>query len=617
VSLSVHSETVPKLTWSYSSFPPEKPPNLGERFQLLEELGRGGMGVVYRAHDRVLGREVALKTLHPGRAGEIALQRMWREARAAAALRHPGVVAVHECLELPAGLCLVQELLDGARPLSEALAELPLEGRLDLFREVLAALAHAHREGVVHRDLKPDNILVDREGRARVSDFGLAWQDNAESLTQTGATLGTPRYMAPEQFGVVAGETRSPAVDVWALGVLLYETLTGQLPFHGSTLMELMAAVSRSPRPPSSVASKVSPALERVCSKSLEIKPEARYPDAGALLEALDLARAAPHSRASPTRLALWSVAATLGLGAVAVVASGALSPSSAPAPSPTGSPINEPLAAPEVPLGWVLQVGQEWTTTFGYHSTTIREGADERESAYDMQYSLRLRVVSVARGELATLRVGLERIRFAMRDGDRPATVIDSAKRKSAASPPHVTLPCKLPPESGFTLKMELPSGRIQSVNGASALKRVILARASNVERFILDQALVDLDNRHLTECLGLLLATFPPTTTSRESWKRRAVVRPAGIHSVSMLLETERSAPNSLAWRATSANTDSKSQFKSLSGRSTLMKGGLSESRADLLIALVQGEGPKLLSSLSFIYGSDRPPPLESLSR
>ena len=206
------------FNWSFGSVPVKRTtdaPDLGTRFEIHGELGRGAMGVVYRAHDRQLGRDVAVKTLAPGIDGS-ALERMWREARAAAALRHPGIVVVHECIELPTGPCLVQELIEGARPLSEVLESgLALDARVRLIRDVVQAMSHAHQQGVVHRDLKPENILIDAAGRARVSDFGLAWHADARSLTATNALLGTPLYMAPEQFGLVDGASRGPTLDVW------------------------------------------------------------------------------------------------------------------------------------------------------------------------------------------------------------------------------------------------------------------------------------------------------------------------------------------------------------------------------------------------------------------
>src|SRR5688572_26516276 len=184
------------------------------------------MGLVLRARDRVSGREVALKVSLCAGDGERS-ERFAREGQLTAALDHPGIVRVHDSGVADGRPFLVYELVEAARTLEQAWEGLDRDGRVRLVLEVARAVGHAHGRGVIHRDLKPENILVDRDGRARVTDFGLAAALDLDRLTHTGVLLGTPLYMAPEQVAGLADALRSPRVDVWALGVLLYLALTG------------------------------------------------------------------------------------------------------------------------------------------------------------------------------------------------------------------------------------------------------------------------------------------------------------------------------------------------------------------------------------------------------
>ena len=167
-------------------------------------------------------------------------QRLEREAQLVGALEHPGIVRLHGAGALPGTAFLLYELVPNARPLSAAWDALGIEERVELIAAVAEAVGYAHARGVVHRDLKPDNVLVDGAGRPRVIDFGLATHEDLERVTQSGAWLGTPSYMAPEQFGAERALQR-PQVDVWSLGVMLYEALTERLPFHAATVLELFA----------------------------------------------------------------------------------------------------------------------------------------------------------------------------------------------------------------------------------------------------------------------------------------------------------------------------------------------------------------------------------------
>ncbi len=320
---------------------PRAPARVGA-YDVLELLGRGGMGAVYRARERSTGAEVALKLLHVDTTTSGG--RFAREGQLASAIDHPGVVKVlgrgHDG-ERP---YLVYELVDGARTLDQAFEAAPLTRRVELLRDAARALGAAHAQGVVHRDVKPDNVLVDRTGRVRVTDFGLAAGRGLERLTRSGAALGTPSYMAPE---LATGDRAAvgPPTDVWALGVMLFEALTGRAPFAGATLIELIAAITEADPPrPGTLTPGVPAALEEVCLRALSGDPAARQPDAAAFARELDgwlEGAGPPRSSGRPGRrlgvgLAAAAAAAAL-LGVVALVASRpapALPASSGPTPS-------------------------------------------------------------------------------------------------------------------------------------------------------------------------------------------------------------------------------------------------------------------------------------------
>ncbi len=271
-------------------------------FELLGELGRGGMGVVYRARDRESGREVALK-LALGRLDDTRLARFRREGEVTAALHHVGIVRVYGAGEHEGRPWLAYELLEGCRALDEAFTGLGRDARVALVRDAARALGHAHAAGVVHRDVKAENVLVDAGGRVRVADFGLATASDLEQLTQSGALVGSPATMAPEQL---LGERAAigPPTDVWALGALLYLALVGELPFaEAATILELTAqVVERPPRPPRAHDRSISAELEAICLQALARQPEARYPDAGAFADDLDAYLAGRPVSASSTR---------------------------------------------------------------------------------------------------------------------------------------------------------------------------------------------------------------------------------------------------------------------------------------------------------------------------
>lgn len=297
------------------------------RYRLLELLGRGGGGCVYRAREETTGREVALKLVHSARTNARRRERLLREGRASAALRHPGIVRIHDCGEHQGIPFLVYELVPGGRNLADAFAQWDRPARVALVLGVAEALAHAHAQGILHRDIKPENVLLDPSGRARLTDFGLALDPDSQRLTRTGELVGTPNTMAPEQFAASRAPP-SPRTDVWALGVLLYEALCGRPPFRGETLVELVTAVAQQdPLPPRRLDRTVPRALERLCLRALAKDPARRPPDAGAFAAELAAAQSAVH-RGARGRALRWGIAsliaaaAGLSLGAVALKAS-------------------------------------------------------------------------------------------------------------------------------------------------------------------------------------------------------------------------------------------------------------------------------------------------------
>jgi hypothetical protein len=277
--------------------PPAGPPRRVGSFELIEEIGSGSFGSVFRAMDTGLGREVAVKVLRAGRlAGAAEVERFLREARSAARLQHPGIVSLHQAGQTPDGVCyLVEELVRGVT-LAERLKTGPLDPKAaaGLLADVAEALDAAHRQGVVHRDVKPSNIILDAAGRPHVTDFGLAkWEaEDVATMTPEGEVLGTPAYMSPEQ---ARGESHKVDArsDVYSLGVVLYESMTGERPFRGSRRMLILQVLQDEPRPPRRLNDKIPRDLETICLKAMAKAPARRYATAGEL--AADLRRFLAH----------------------------------------------------------------------------------------------------------------------------------------------------------------------------------------------------------------------------------------------------------------------------------------------------------------------------------
>jgi serine/threonine-protein kinase len=276
--------------------PGRLPRSFGD-FELLEEIGRGGMGVVYRAWQKSLGRTVALKMILGGELASAAdLARFRAEAGAAARLDHPGIVAVHGFDECDGQPFFTMQYVEGTT-LASRVSQGPLPPReaARVVAAVARAVHHAHQQGILHRDLKPSNVLLDRHGQPHVADFGLAKRVQGEpgqsapgGLTCSGAIVGTPSYMAPEQ--ITAGRGRlGPAADVYSLGVILYELLTGRPPFRAAAALDtLMLVLEQEPVPPRLLNPRVDRELEMICLKCLQKPPGLRYATAERLAQDLE-----------------------------------------------------------------------------------------------------------------------------------------------------------------------------------------------------------------------------------------------------------------------------------------------------------------------------------------
>jgi beta-lactam-binding protein with PASTA domain/predicted Ser/Thr protein kinase len=269
------------------------------RYEVLQRIGSGGMADVWLADDTHLQRRVALKVLHARFAQDREfVERFRREAEAAASLQHPNIVAVFDRGEVDGTYYIAMQFLEG-RSLKQVIdAGLTPEQAAALIRQVLEGARFAHRHGVVHRDLKPQNVIVDAEGVATVTDFGIA-RAGVSEITQAGSVMGTPHYLSPEQ---AQGFEVTAVSDLYSIGVMLYEALTGRVPFEGDSAVAVaMKQVSQAPQRPSSINPQVSPALDAVVMRALEKEPGQRFQNADAFIAAIDAALKDPGGGAENT----------------------------------------------------------------------------------------------------------------------------------------------------------------------------------------------------------------------------------------------------------------------------------------------------------------------------
>jgi serine/threonine-protein kinase len=258
------------------------------RYRIQRKLGAGGMADVYLAEDQELGRRVAIKILNSRHGNDDQfIERFRREAKNAAALNHPNIVSIYDRGEAEDTYYIAMEFLDG-RTLKELIVSrgaAPINVAIEYARQILSALRFAHRHGIVHRDIKPHNVLVDGEGRVKVTDFGIA-RAGTSQMTETGSIVGTAQYLSPEQ---ARGTEVDPRSDLYSLGVVLYELLTGKTPFDGETPVEIaMKHLSNTPKPPSKLRGDIPPELDMVVLRALAKNPDDRYQSADEMEADLD-----------------------------------------------------------------------------------------------------------------------------------------------------------------------------------------------------------------------------------------------------------------------------------------------------------------------------------------
>jgi serine/threonine-protein kinase len=257
--------------------------HLGERYELLSELGRGAMGVVFKAHDQKLDEIVAIKMIKPGSVDEESLERLKSELKLARRITHPNVLRTYDFGDAGGASYLSMEFVGGMtlRELLDRRGKLPYGAALRIARQLCAGLEAVHEVGVLHRDIKPGNVMLEHRGNAKLMDFGISAPARSQESTASSDLSGTPHYMAPEQ---IQGGQPDQRTDIYSLGIVFEELFTGGLPFSGESGMEIaVARVHRAPTPPSHFWSDIPEELERIILRCMAFNPDERYPDAASL----------------------------------------------------------------------------------------------------------------------------------------------------------------------------------------------------------------------------------------------------------------------------------------------------------------------------------------------
>ncbi len=502
-------------------------------YRLLEQLGAGSMGVVFLAESVTTGGRYAIKTLPESSDAEL-VARLQREGEAIARVdAHPNVVRVRSLGTAHGRLYMVMDLVPGGDLSTRVKTSGPLPPleAAELVRDLARGLAFMHEKGVVHRDLKPANVLFDEEGTPRLADFGLARVAGASQLTKTNELLGTPAYMSPEQ-ALAQRELVGPATDVYALGGVFHYALTGEAPFPGSVMVEvLQRVVNEAARAPGTKRPGIPPELDAICLRALEKEPE-RRPDAASLADALDAFLDGRRATRTPVPWALVVGAAAL----VALVSVGltifAMRPGEPPAPGAEPAPAPPPAKAPPAPgphgprrVEWQLAAKDEFRSRLDLDWTL---GAMVGSTSLTLSW----RVESIDAGS-ATLGARIDALaaHFSM-DPDRVPNdprfdrkliaPIDYDSARSGGNTPYDAAV-----EKSFRVVLFPATGRVDEVTGIDQIALAIKDRVANQAELLRYQVFGIRDNKETQGLLEAILHVAPEGgATAGSRWK---LVRPA----------------------------------------------------------------------------------------